>query len=142
VSYKRDGLPKIPVAIDTPYDWRDSAACLGHEDPELWFRVPNHEGTRKRLNVRQQADIDEAKRICAGCRVLAECHKAADALSDGWGVWAALTGEERKLLKRRKQKAESKARTRATNLAYDPPAGREYTTKAVLSPGLRMRRPV
>ena len=92
------------------------------------------DGEKGRRNL---AWIAEAKAVCDGCKVADLCLEIAD----GHGVWAGLTADERKALKRRDMRAENRARTRATNLAYDQPKGREYTTKAVLSPGLRMGRP-
>lgn len=62
--------------------WRDEAACVG-EDPELWFA---DEWTRN-------SDVDDARRICAGCPVAAQC--LADGLAEEFGMRAGLTATQR-----------------------------------------------
>lgn len=71
-------------------DWRDSALCA-QTDPALWFPEKGDNAT-------------EAKKICAGCDVSAEC--LADALSkalfqDRHGVRGGLSPVERAELRKR-----------------------------------------
>lgn len=80
------------TAAAMPWDWRDSAACLGH-DSEMWFPA----GEKSRDDLLQAAG---AKAICATCPVQAEC--LADA--DGWGIRAGLTADERHTLRKRTQR--------------------------------------
>lgn len=54
-------------------DWRDRAACLGH-DPELWALI-GKETAGNRL----------AKEICADCPVTQECQELAER-TGSWGL--------------------------------------------------------
>lgn len=67
-------------------DWQDFAACA-EIGTELFF--PSKGG-----------DVRQAKRICAGCPVRAECLEEADANEGGsdlltHGVWGGLSPQER-----------------------------------------------
>lgn len=77
----------------TTSDWRQYAACHGH-DPEMWFSE-------------DPADIWEAKAICAACPVREFC--GADAFntdqSIAYGIRAGLTGRQRTEARRGRQKA-------------------------------------
>lgn len=77
-------------------DWRDQAACLG-EDPELFFPV----GTTGPA-VRQ---IEQAKGVCRGCPVISPCLEFAIETGQDEGVWGGTTRDERRTLKRRRDKA-------------------------------------
>lgn len=63
--------------------WRDEAACWD-TDPAVFFDYRRH---------------DEAKAICAGCPVTAECLDYALSMAgitqDGSGVWGGTTAEDR-----------------------------------------------
>ncbi|MGV9666968.1 WhiB family transcriptional regulator [Nocardia niigatensis] len=56
-------------------DWRHSAACKGHPNPEIWFT------TRP-----DDADALEAKAICAGCPVLRDCGTEAVRKRERFGI--------------------------------------------------------
>ena len=86
------------TAATNPWSWRDSAACLDHH-PEVFYPV-----STKTTKGRQQ--IYEARRICRGCPVQAECLEAAD----DWGLWAGTTEEERRALRRRQGRTEARKR--------------------------------
>jgi hypothetical protein len=60
--------------------WRLRAACLGTNNPELFFS-------------NRDADVDRARAICASCPVTSQC--AAAAASEKYGTWAGLTPEDR-----------------------------------------------
>lgn len=64
-------------------DWRDYAACLGH-DPELWFPEPKDTRT---------ADI--ALGICARCPVKADCLAEAEDGRVFEGIWGGMTAADR-----------------------------------------------
>jgi WhiB family transcriptional regulator, redox-sensing transcriptional regulator len=76
-------------------DWRGRAACT-NEDPELFFPI----GTTG--PAVEQADA--AKRICATCEVREECLEFAIATNQDAGVWGGLTEDERRTLKRARQR--------------------------------------
>lgn len=86
-------------------DWRNRAACL-EEDPELFFPIGN--------SGPAQAQIAEAKAVCARCPVLAQCRAWALAnpkLAE-FGVFGGLSEDERCAAARRARRAR-----RATGLA-------------------------
>lgn len=76
-------------------DWRSSAACLD-EDPELFFPV----GTTGPAVEQSEA----AKRICTTCDVREPCLEFALASNQDSGVWGGLTEDERRSLKRARQR--------------------------------------
>ncbi len=67
-------------------DWQERALCA-QTDPEAFF--PEKGGSTR-----------EAKRICAGCDVRAECLEYALAFDERFGIWGGLSERERRKLKR------------------------------------------
>lgn len=76
-------------------DWRGSASCTV-EDPELFFPI----GTTG--PAVEQAGA--AKKICARCPVREACLEFALAANQDAGVWGGLTEDERRTLKRARQR--------------------------------------
>lgn len=76
-------------------DWRSQAAC-SEQDPELFFPI----GTTG--PAVEQADA--AKRICSDCVVREECLEYAIASNQDAGIWGGLTEDERRTLKRARQR--------------------------------------
>ena len=72
-------------AVDGPA-WRDDALCA-QTDPEAFF--PEKGGSTR-----------EAKKICAGCPVRAECLESALANDERFGIWGGLSERERRRLRR------------------------------------------
>jgi WhiB family redox-sensing transcriptional regulator len=72
--------------VDHP-DWQDRALCA-ETDPEAFF--PEKGGSTR-----------EAKRICTGCEVRAECLEYALEHDERFGIWGGLSERERRKLKRR-----------------------------------------
>ena len=73
------------AATEQP-DWQERALCA-QTDPEAFF--PEKGGSTR-----------EAKRICAGCEVRAECLEYALAFDERFGIWGGLSERERRRLKR------------------------------------------
>jgi WhiB family redox-sensing transcriptional regulator len=67
--------------------WQERALCA-QTDPESFF--PEKGGSTR-----------EAKRICVGCEVRAECLDYALAHDERFGIWGGLSERERRRLKRR-----------------------------------------
>ncbi|MGH3421088.1 MAG: WhiB family transcriptional regulator [Streptosporangiaceae bacterium] len=67
-------------------DWQERALCA-QTDPEAFF--PEKGGSTR-----------EAKLICAGCEVRAECLEYALAFDERFGIWGGLSERERRRLKR------------------------------------------
>jgi len=73
------------VNIITPPEWMVGAVC-DQVDPELFF--PEKGGSTR-----------EAKRICTGCEVRAECLEYALAHDERFGVWGATSEADRRRLR-------------------------------------------
>lgn len=77
-------------------DWRHQAACRD-EDPELFFPV----GTTGPAELQ----IRQAKSVChQRCPVMTECLQWALAAGQDFGVWGGMSEDERRALKRRRQR--------------------------------------
>ncbi|WP_307728217.1 WhiB family transcriptional regulator [Candidatus Mycobacterium methanotrophicum] len=70
----------------TPDEWQGRALCA-QTDPEAFF--PEKGGSTR-----------EAKKICLGCEVRAECLDYALAHDERFGIWGGLSERERRRLKR------------------------------------------
>jgi len=66
--------------------WQESALCA-ETDPEAFF--PEKGGSTR-----------EAKKICTGCEVRAECLEFALANDERFGIWGGLSERERRRLRR------------------------------------------
>ena len=66
--------------------WQEEALCA-QTDPEAFF--PEKGGSTR-----------EAKRICVGCDVKAECLEYALSSDERFGIWGGLSERERRRLKR------------------------------------------
>lgn len=69
-----------------PMSWQDRALCA-QTDPEAFF--PEKGGSTR-----------EAKRVCGGCEVRAECLSYALANDERFGIWGGLSERERRRLRR------------------------------------------
>ena len=67
-------------------DWQERALCA-QTDPEAFF--PEKGGSTR-----------EAKKICVGCEVKAECLEYALAHDERFGIWGGLSERERRRLRR------------------------------------------
>ncbi len=80
------GLLGIGVEADTQ-SWQEQALCA-ETDPEAFF--PEKGGSTR-----------EAKKICTGCEVKAQCLEYALANDERFGIWGGLSERERRRLRRR-----------------------------------------
>ncbi len=67
-------------------DWQERALCA-QTDPEAFF--PEKGGSTR-----------EAKRVCLGCEVRAECLEYALEHDERFGIWGGLSERERRRLKK------------------------------------------
>lgn len=72
---------------ETALSWQERALCA-QTDPEAFF--PEKGGSTR-----------EAKRVCIGCEVKAECLEYALAHDERFGIWGGLSERERRKLKKR-----------------------------------------
>jgi WhiB family redox-sensing transcriptional regulator len=82
------GEAVVPIDQDEAdeQDWQERALCA-QTDPEAFF--PEKGGSTR-----------EAKRICSGCEVRAECLDYALAHDERFGIWGGLSERERRRLRR------------------------------------------
>ncbi|HVM02118.1 MAG TPA: WhiB family transcriptional regulator [Acidimicrobiales bacterium] len=66
--------------------WQDQANCMG-VDPDLFF-------------PERGASTREAKEVCRGCVVRAECLEYALDNAEKFGIWGGLSERERRRLRR------------------------------------------
>ena len=78
------GLPGLEAE---ELSWQEQALCA-ETDPEAFF--PEKGGSTR-----------EAKKICTGCEVKAECLEYALANDERFGIWGGLSERERRRLRRR-----------------------------------------
>jgi WhiB family redox-sensing transcriptional regulator len=93
-TYGQDVLSKATVfdagfggADAEEQNWHENALCA-ETDPEAFF--PEKGGSTR-----------EAKKICTGCDVRAECLEFALANDERFGIWGGLSERERRRLRRR-----------------------------------------
>jgi WhiB family transcriptional regulator, redox-sensing transcriptional regulator len=72
---------------DDDQGWQEAALCA-ETDPEAFF--PEKGGSTR-----------EAKKICTGCEVRAECLEYALTNDERFGIWGGLSERERRRLRRR-----------------------------------------
>jgi len=80
------GLLGIGAEADAQ-SWQEQALCA-ETDPEAFF--PEKGGSTR-----------EAKKICTGCEVKAQCLEYALANDERFGIWGGLSERERRRLRRR-----------------------------------------
>lgn len=88
----QDGATVLPLFgtasdDDGTMGWQERALCA-QTDPEAFF--PEKGGSTR-----------EAKRVCTGCEVRAECLEYALANDERFGIWGGLSERERRKLKKR-----------------------------------------
>lgn len=81
----RLGSTGRPLTPEDP-EWKDRALCA-QTDPEAFF--PEKGGSTR-----------DAKRVCSGCEVRAECLSFALTNDERFGIWGGLSERERRRLKR------------------------------------------
>ncbi|MDQ1709514.1 MAG: WhiB family transcriptional regulator, redox-sensing transcriptional regulator [Frankiaceae bacterium] len=84
-------VSRLPAPLTDSYDWQLLGSCRG-ADPAVFFLPESERGPSKRRRERQ------AKAICHGCPVVAQCAQFALSTREQFGVWGGLTPRERELL--------------------------------------------
>ncbi|HEX6845049.1 MAG TPA: WhiB family transcriptional regulator [Actinomycetota bacterium] len=75
--------------------WLPDAACIGR-DPELFFPVGTSDPAL--------AQTAQAKRVCGGCAVRADCLEWSLVTCQDAGVWGGLDEEERRAIRRARRR--------------------------------------
>lgn len=84
-------LSRLPGPNADLWDWQLQGACRS-ADPTLFFHPEGERGPRR--SARDLA----AKAICASCPVLAACARHALAVREPYGVWGALSEDDREAI--------------------------------------------
>ena len=79
--------------------WQENANCLG-VDPDLFF-------------PERGASTREAKEVCRGCIVRAQCPEYALVNSEKFGIWGGMSERERRRIRRQRSLARQMAATSA-----------------------------
>ncbi|WP_042433479.1 WhiB family transcriptional regulator [Streptacidiphilus anmyonensis] len=99
--------PELPGQVEWAWAWQEQAACAA-VDTRLFFHPAGERG--RTFEEREEA----AKRVCAGCPVLAQCREYALRCAEEYGVWGGLTeGERGDVLRRRREAAHAPQPARA-----------------------------
>ena len=77
-----------PDMVEEERRWQERANCLG-VDPDLFF-------------PERGASTREAKSVCRGCEVRAECLEYALAHGEKFGIWGGLSERERRRVRRQR----------------------------------------
>lgn len=75
--------------------WREQAACIGVDTNRFYPTSLQVRTNRRPTSTRVLDRIEQAKRICAGCPVRAECLDEALETREPDGVWGGLAAHER-----------------------------------------------
>ncbi len=85
-------MPTKPYLTLNPvadaWEWQHQGNCVG-KDPEMFFLEHNMRDSMKR---KREA---EAKAVCKGCPVIAQCLNHALTVPETYGVWGGLSADER-----------------------------------------------
>ena len=81
-------VSRLPLPVTRIWDWQLRAACRDL-DSAMFFHPANERGPAAAARDRA------AKRVCAGCPVLASCRRHALSVREPYGVWGGLTVRER-----------------------------------------------
>jgi len=82
------------------HSWQDHANCLG-VDPDLFF-------------PERGASTREAKEVCRGCVVRAQCLEYALENSEKFGIWGGMSERERRRIRRQRALARKAAAATAS----------------------------
>jgi WhiB family redox-sensing transcriptional regulator len=83
-----DFIQFVQAEADAGQRWQERANCLG-VDPDLFF-------------PERGASTREAKAVCRGCEVQAECLEYALAHGEKFGIWGGLSERERRRVRRQR----------------------------------------
>ncbi len=86
-SFARTQCLRLPPATESAWSWQLRGSCLGQ--PLDMFFPDDHAG----LNRRRRENA--AKLICGECPVLAQCREHALRTPEPFGIWGAMTAQER-----------------------------------------------
>lgn len=84
-------ISRLPGPTADLWEWQFTGSCRT-SDPDIFFHPEGERGAARRK--RDEA----AKAVCRRCPVLHRCRAHALAVREPYGVWGALTEDEREAL--------------------------------------------
>jgi WhiB family redox-sensing transcriptional regulator len=84
-------ISRLPGPVADLWEWQLVGSCRD-ADPTLFFHPEGERGPARRN--RDAA----AKAICGSCPVVAQCREHALAVREPYGVWGALTEDDREAI--------------------------------------------
>jgi WhiB family redox-sensing transcriptional regulator len=81
-------LSRLPGPIADLWNWQLDGSCR-QINPEVFFHPEGERGPARRSRDSQ------AKEVCLGCPVLQQCREHALRVREPYGVWGAMTEDER-----------------------------------------------
>ena len=82
-------ISRLPGPVEQHWEWQLRGSCRGL-DSSLFFHPEYERGPAR------HAREERAKAICHNCPVLTECRKHALSVQEPYGVWGAMTADERR----------------------------------------------
>lgn len=81
-------LSRLPGPVSDIWEWQLTGACRS-ADPDLFFHPEGERGPRK--SGRDEAAVA----VCRGCPVQTMCREHALRVREPYGVWGAMTEDDR-----------------------------------------------
>lgn len=81
-------ISRLPGPVADLWDWQYEGLCRS-VNPETFFHPEGERGPARR------ARDDAAKQVCRQCPVLRQCREHALRVREPYGVWGAMTADER-----------------------------------------------
>jgi WhiB family redox-sensing transcriptional regulator len=82
-------ISRLPGPVEQHWEWQLRGSCRGL-DSSLFFHPEYERGPAR------HAREERAKAICHNCPVLTDCRKHALSVQEPYGVWGAMTADERR----------------------------------------------
>lgn len=82
-------VSRLPGPVEQHRGWQSHGSCRGL-DSSVFFHPEYERGSAR------YAREERAKTICRRCPVLAQCRGHALSVREPYGVWGAMTAEERR----------------------------------------------
>lgn len=84
-------ISRLPGPLAEVWEWQFEGSCRT-SNPDVFFHPEGERGAARRR--RDEA----AKAICRSCPVLTQCREHALTVREPYGVWGALTEDEREAI--------------------------------------------
>ena len=100
--------------LDSAQRWTTTDPDLRHVDRGDWFAAAACRGTDPNLFFaeRRGESLPDAKAVCRGCEVRAECLDYAVVSSEKYGIWGGLDERERRPLRQAMRRERDRDRDR------------------------------